>query len=124
MDSSEGARRGIEELKLKNEEHVVAKYEPGQLPITCFSEIVNDATLHFQIIHFPKQVFASILILSTHFVIFYFIFLGSPNYCVDNDVNVVMVDTRVGWLQLFQIGARVCSSSHSTCKKLVSFQSL
>ncbi|RYR31625.1 hypothetical protein Ahy_B01g056466 isoform B [Arachis hypogaea] len=57
MDSREGARKGIEEVKLKDEENVSAQYELCQLPITCFTEIVNDVSLHFQIIQFPKQIY-------------------------------------------------------------------
>ncbi|RYR75914.1 hypothetical protein Ahy_A01g000516 [Arachis hypogaea] len=57
MDSCEGARKGIEEVKLKDGENVSAQHESCQLPITCFTEIVNDASLHFQIIQFPKQIY-------------------------------------------------------------------
>ncbi|XP_027339132.1 proteasome assembly chaperone 4 [Abrus precatorius] len=55
MDS-EGLERGIEELKLqeKGEVHALAL---GQLQVTSFSELVNDVSLHFQIIRFPKQIY-------------------------------------------------------------------
>lgn len=54
MDS-EGLEKGIEELKLKEEKECDA-HAQGQSQITCFSELVNDVSLHFQIIRFPKQV--------------------------------------------------------------------
>ncbi|GKV50614.1 hypothetical protein SLEP1_g57315 [Rubroshorea leprosula] len=39
----------------------------GGLEITCFSELVDDATFHFQIICFPKQIYAWIGCNSTKF---------------------------------------------------------
>ncbi|GLT91430.1 hypothetical protein SLE2022_093170 [Rubroshorea leprosula] len=39
----------------------------GGLEITCFSELVDDATFHFQIIRFPKQIYAWIGCNSTKF---------------------------------------------------------
>lgn len=34
---------------------------PGGIQITCFSEVVNDVTLQFQIIRLPKQVIPVII---------------------------------------------------------------
>ncbi|KAJ1395244.1 Proteasome assembly chaperone 4 [Sesbania bispinosa] len=48
MDS-EGLEKEIQELKLNEKD--------SQLQITCFSELVNDVSLHFQIIRFPKQIY-------------------------------------------------------------------
>ncbi|GLT79164.1 hypothetical protein SLA2020_506610 [Shorea laevis] len=39
----------------------------GGFEITCFSELVDDATFHFQIILFPKQIYAWIGWSSTKF---------------------------------------------------------
>ncbi|GKV29565.1 hypothetical protein SLEP1_g38480 [Rubroshorea leprosula] len=39
----------------------------GGLEITCFSELVDDTTFHFQIIRFPKQIYAWIGCNSTKF---------------------------------------------------------
>ncbi|GLT79138.1 hypothetical protein SLA2020_506390 [Shorea laevis] len=39
----------------------------GGLEITCFSELVDDVTFHFQIIRFPKQIYAWIGCNSTKF---------------------------------------------------------
>lgn len=68
MTDSKGLEREIEELKLKEEKGNVHDQAQGQLQITTFSELVNDVNLHFQIIHFPKQVFLSSnsLHVSTH----------------------------------------------------------
>ncbi|XP_004488194.1 uncharacterized protein [Cicer arietinum] len=49
--NSEGLAKGVEELMLKEKENV------SELQITCFSELVNEASLHFQIIRFPKQIY-------------------------------------------------------------------
>ncbi|XP_061361219.1 uncharacterized protein LOC133305102 [Gastrolobium bilobum] len=54
MDS-EGLEKQVEELKLKeNDPHA---HVQGQLQLTCFSELVNDVSIHFQIIRFPKQIY-------------------------------------------------------------------
>jgi len=50
--NSEELGKGIQELKLNYKEE-----EQSQLQFTCFTELVNDVSLHFQIIRFPKQVF-------------------------------------------------------------------
>ncbi|GLT79140.1 hypothetical protein SLA2020_506410 [Shorea laevis] len=39
----------------------------GRLEITCFNELVDNATFSFQIIHFPKQIYAWIGCSSTKF---------------------------------------------------------
>ncbi|GKV29567.1 hypothetical protein SLEP1_g38482 [Rubroshorea leprosula] len=39
----------------------------GGFEITCFSELVDDATFYFQIIRFPKQIYAWIGCNSTKF---------------------------------------------------------
>lgn len=56
MDS-EGLEKKIEELKLKEENGNVQTQAQGQLQITTFSELINDVSLHFQIIRFPKQIY-------------------------------------------------------------------
>lgn len=59
MDS-QGLEKEIEELKLKEKQEIdTSAHSHDQLKITSFSEIVNDVSLHFQIIRFPKQVFPS-----------------------------------------------------------------
>lgn len=50
--NSEELGKGIQELKLNHKDN-----EQTQLQFTCFTELVNDVNLHFQIIRFPKQVF-------------------------------------------------------------------
>ncbi|RDX94107.1 Proteasome assembly chaperone 4, partial [Mucuna pruriens] len=50
----------LKKLKLKEENgnNVQAQSQSqGQLQITTFSELVNDVSLHFQIIRFPKQIY-------------------------------------------------------------------
>ncbi|GKV29545.1 hypothetical protein SLEP1_g38461 [Rubroshorea leprosula] len=44
-----------------------ANASAGGLEITCFSELVDDATFSFQIIRFPKQIYAWIGCNSTKF---------------------------------------------------------
>ncbi|KAK7268873.1 hypothetical protein RIF29_21582 [Crotalaria pallida] len=50
MDS-EGMKQ-IQELKLTEKEK-----EESELKVTCFSEVVNEGSIHFQIIRFPKQIY-------------------------------------------------------------------
>lgn len=50
--NSEELGKGIQELKLNHKEE-----EESQLQFTCFTELVNDVSLHFQIIRFPKQIY-------------------------------------------------------------------
>ena len=47
----------------------------GGMQITCFSEVVNDVSLHFQILRFPKQVWIS-------FPPFFFFFVGGGSIVV------------------------------------------
>ncbi|XP_028760087.1 proteasome assembly chaperone 4 [Neltuma alba] len=64
MDSKELEQK-IKEVRLeedaastsqfRREDHG-AKHDAG-LQITCFSEVLNDVTFHFQIIRFPKQIY-------------------------------------------------------------------
>ncbi|GLT79153.1 hypothetical protein SLA2020_506520 [Shorea laevis] len=44
-----------------------ANASAGGLEITCFSELVDDATFYFQIIRFPKQIYAWVGCNSTKF---------------------------------------------------------
>lgn len=53
--NSEELERGIEEITLKQKEH--GAHTQNELQFTCFTELVNEANLHFQITRFPKQVF-------------------------------------------------------------------
>ncbi|KAK7328556.1 hypothetical protein VNO77_22667 [Canavalia gladiata] len=55
MMDSDGLEK-IKELKLKESDDLHAQAQ-GQLQITSFSELVNDISLHFQIIRFPKQIY-------------------------------------------------------------------
>ncbi|KEH37721.1 putative proteasome assembly chaperone 4 [Medicago truncatula] len=50
--NSEELGKGIQELKLNHKDN-----EQTQLQFTCFTELVNDVNLHFQIIRFPKQIY-------------------------------------------------------------------
>lgn len=50
--NSEELGKGIQELKLNHKDN-----EHTQLQFTCFTELVNDVNLHFQIIRFPKQIY-------------------------------------------------------------------
>ncbi|GKV50619.1 hypothetical protein SLEP1_g57319 [Rubroshorea leprosula] len=57
-------------LKLQHQSthlSTTANAAAGGLEITCFSEVVDDATFHFQIIRFPKQIYAWIGCNSTKF---------------------------------------------------------
>ncbi|KAI5440912.1 uncharacterized protein LOC127073848 [Lathyrus oleraceus] len=53
--NSEELERGIEEIILKEKEH--GAHSQNELQFTCFTELVNEANLHFQITRFPKQIF-------------------------------------------------------------------
>ena len=68
MDAVELGKE-MKELKLKDgsvnsddfsRENKVAENDDGGLQITCFTEVLNDASFHFQILRFPKQVSPSI----------------------------------------------------------------
>lgn len=63
MDSKELGEE-IKELKLKDDAVSTAQSRGEDqglendvgMQITCFSQVLNDVTYHFQIIRFPKQV--------------------------------------------------------------------
>ncbi|GLT91432.1 hypothetical protein SLE2022_093190 [Rubroshorea leprosula] len=60
----------VHSLKLQDQSthlSTTANAAAGALEITCFSELVDDATFHFQIIRFPKQIYAWIGCNSTKF---------------------------------------------------------
>ncbi|KAK2396190.1 proteasome assembly chaperone [Trifolium repens] len=55
--SAERLENGIQELKLKQTENECDADSQSQLQFTTFTELVNDVSLHYQIIRFPKQIF-------------------------------------------------------------------
>lgn len=56
--NSEAVSGSAQTLNLVDHSTVLPDAATGGLQITCFSELVDDATLHFQIIRFPKQIYA------------------------------------------------------------------
>jgi hypothetical protein len=55
--NAERLENGIQELKLNQTENECDADSQSQLQFTTFTELVNDVSLHYQIIRFPKQVF-------------------------------------------------------------------
>ncbi|KAK2450177.1 hypothetical protein P8452_13718 [Trifolium repens] len=55
--NSERLENGIQELKLNQTENECDADSQSQLQFTTFTELVNDVSLHYQIIRFPKQIF-------------------------------------------------------------------
>nr|AFK35363.1 unknown [Lotus japonicus] len=89
MDS-QGLEKEIEELKLKEKQEIdTSAHSHDQLKITSFSEIVNDVSLHFQIIRFPKQIYVWIGYNSTKLGHMYAAAPTRPN-------NVVSVTSLLG----------------------------
>ncbi|CAL0325450.1 unnamed protein product [Lupinus luteus] len=46
-----------EELKIGELNLTEKKKVEGELKVNCFSEVLNDGSIHFQIIRFPKQIY-------------------------------------------------------------------
>ncbi|KAI4344720.1 hypothetical protein L6164_011914 [Bauhinia variegata] len=96
MDSEE-LRKEIQELKLKDYDvsserssrENQASEDDGGLQINCFTEVLNDVSLHFQIIRFPKQIYVWIGYNSAKFGHLYAAAPTRPN-------NVVSVSSILG----------------------------
>ncbi|KAK4775842.1 hypothetical protein SAY87_023803 [Trapa incisa] len=52
----DGLNRALSSAQISGD--VEPSADSGRVQITCFSEIVNDVTLQFQIIRLPKQIYA------------------------------------------------------------------
>ncbi|KAF7837656.1 proteasome assembly chaperone 4 [Senna tora] len=87
----------IKELKLKDDAMSTAQFSREDqlsendvgLQITCFSEVLNDVTFHFQIIRFPKQIYVWVGYNSAKFGYMYAAAPTRPN-------NVVSVTSILG----------------------------
>ncbi|CAI8587426.1 unnamed protein product [Vicia faba] len=87
--NSEELGKEIEEMKLNEKENEHGSHTQSQLQFTSFTELVNDASLHFQITRFPKQIFVWIGYNSAKLGLVYAAASTRPN-------NVVSVTSILG----------------------------